>query len=713
MEGGGAKVIPAYPDANDPGKPADTKVIQQRHPPAEQKPYMRLEMYEQKKKQAPPQQPLQYLPTMTQYPAYPVPGQMATYAPPIVANNIYIGEPNPMDNHGNVNAVYEDLLPMKDMPNSQNTISERSSLFNYVRSVILNNKDGTKISFRTGKNNLFERLKTTELNPYHYGGIKDNPYSTLPQNMLLYRSCYPIKVGPYGNTCSKDSLGMNIRIYRMTKWEMSIGHIPDAEFYKSEVWREIKFYEYVRENILKKNVCPNFVMLFGYSLCDDSEINFDAIDKMKIDKVVNPKTVVIKDKVGQAPYVPIVGMMANGLPVVIPPQVPKVQQKMETVVVMTATGQPILTQRPVTKQIIPPAPVPASSKGEFIMPNPNAYDDDVLTALTESPTYNFMQWASKNYAQNGPNYQMIHTGYYSEKIWYSVLFQLMAALYTLQKHRIHINQFSLKDNVYIKDLTNVPTATNYWKYIINGVSYYVPNYGFLVLIDSKFNEPIPSFNAAATGNPVMEQRIQMSSSIFNDPNALTDDEINTKIFDTFTEVFNKNNFNSEFEQNGGVHPPPEIISFFDAIYSSIKAETAQAAQLPQTSVKPKRNISDYIYVYMRRFMNNRIGTYLTKPELEYIQRLNKNFRYGEIIVYEEKPDTFKFVLFGGQKSKGLVHILDRNINATGGLLSNVISSKDIPIGNLYSYSQVQPIKQDYKMNDVKLDEADMLETYVL
>lgn len=682
---------------------------QQRHPPAEAKPVVRFEMFEKKK---PPQQPpptFQYLPNTFQWP--PVPGGV-TYTQPNIVNQMFVGVADPSSKHFEINAIYEDMLPVKNAPTSQTTINERSMLSTYVKSMVLGGKDGEKISFRKGKNNLFDRLKTTEFNPYHYGGLKDNPYSTLPENLLLYRSCYPIKKGPYGKMCAKDSLGMNIRIYRMTRWEMMIGtqqmqapdqSIKDLKIWYSEVWREILFYQTVHEKILKTMACPHFVMMYGYSLCDDSEINFEEITKIKSNKTAPAVVVPIKDEPGHIPsYIPTI----DGY-FVEKQQIPQKQQR-EFSFVREADGKKITI--PYVVEDIAPPPVPAGlPKGMYVMPNPNAYASDVLTVLTESPTYNFMQWVSKKYEPIGNNYQMIHTGYYDKKIWESVLFQIMVGLYALQYNHIHITNFSLQNNVYIKDLTNVPATTTFWKYIINGISYYVPNYGYLVLFDSKFRTPEITINASRPSERY--RRIIFSKDIIDDESAPSNDEIDKEVFKTFMNVFNSNNFGSEFEKNGGIYPSSDISAYINKINEIANAEWNKA--------NGSKNIGDYIYIFMRQFMNNRIGTYLSKQEQEHIIKTSKKFMHGDVIVYEEASDTYKFVLFCGDTS-GMGHILSsqnsvQNITGQAGkeLDHTEKVSMNVPYGNLYAYSRMQPIKQDFKIGEAKLDDYDLLETYFI
>jgi len=45
----------------------------------------------------------------------------------------------------------------------------------------------------------------------------------------------------------------------------------------ANVWRELVYYEYVREQILKKYKCPNFIMLYAYYTANNVNIDFEKI----------------------------------------------------------------------------------------------------------------------------------------------------------------------------------------------------------------------------------------------------------------------------------------------------------------------------------------------------------------------------------------------------------------------------------------------------
>ncbi len=81
---------------------------------------------------------------------------------------------------------------------------------------------------------------------------------------------------------------------------------------------------------------------------------------------------------------------------------------------------------------------------------------------------------------------------------------------------------------------------------------------------------------------------------------LTDQEIDDKLFEMFTNAFDPNSFDDNFVKSGGNKPPSQVITLLQNIATDITNGTLG------------KNIDAYIFKYMRTFMNNRIGTYLKK-----------------------------------------------------------------------------------------------------
>jgi hypothetical protein len=550
--------------------------------------------------------------------------------PPImpVINTYNISASGPMVDHTRLNMIYENVLPGKEMNATAITINERLTLHNYMRSTMFPRGDGSNINlYGSGKDSLVSHIKFMDLNPYNSYKLSNNPYKGLPNDMLLYRSCYPIRHNMEFRTvsCARGALGMNIRIYKMTDGEFSVNSQKDKKILDYDIWREVGYYEYVREQIIKKKQSPNFISLFGYYVTENSQIDFDKLRSLK----------------GEG-----------------------IRQEVRYVF-----------QNPDKK---------------LLVANPNNYSGKTLVSLTEAPLYSLMGWASKVYTVEGISKKMINTGYHSEAVWHSIMFQIMVALYVMQKHGIIFNNFHPETNIFIKDLNLNTNATTYWKYKIDGLDYYIPNYGYLVMFDSSYQDIVQTKGVLG----VSPLKFKISGKLFEDN--LKQEEIQQRIFEMFKRTFDPNIFNDSFFNDDGCKPPPEIYALFENISHDI-------------NTKPGYDIGKYIVKYMSKFMHNRIGSYLKETEIkDNIRREDtKDFTKGQLIVFEELANTYKFVAFLRKENNGIAVILTKDDKDSKELLE-----KRVSITTLYGFSKVEPIVQNFKPNESNLNEDELLETYV-
>lgn len=642
----------------------------------------------------------------------------------IKSYNINVG--GPTDDHVKLNMVYEDVLPNKGVTATPTTISERLSLFNYLRSVMFSKGDGQDISLGGDSNNsILSHIKFMDLNPYNIYKYSINPYKGLPKDMLLYRSCYPIRHEPNAGSisCARGSMGMNVRIYKLTVGEYKRG----SNYFSYETWRDLAYYEYVREHIIKQKETPNFVSMYGFYLASKSNIDFDKINSIRgIEKEFQSrfhKEIPIKSGITDSSGNPIVPPNnTNGAPVVAPfsfanakivndvkntIDVPKLDNKQ---VMYSPFIHPFLNKRP---QIMAGGGFKVGSDGKIIaddpsdipmkfrdedeqkkatklVDNPDAYVGNALICLTESPMYNLLEWASKTYTQSGNIKTMIHTGYYSDKIWYSMLFQIMVALFALQKHGIVFNNFKVENNVFVKDLQETGAVTTFWKYKVDGIDYYIPNYGYLVLLDSSYRE-LDHVPTTIIQTLVANKRIV--SKQFEDN--INDAELYKRTFEQFKKTFDINIFSDPvFMNNGGCKPSNEVLGFIARIKSKIADDT-------------KYDISTYISDFMGMFMNNRIGTYLKDNEISNIRKDERGFTKGQIIVHEVAANTYKFALFVNDNGNNMSRIYTKLDNTKD------IIGKDVSNAILYGYSKMETIVQNFKPNESNLNEDELLETYIL
>ena len=244
-----------------------------------------LQIYDTKKISKPTVEPSLYVPftnTTTpyvppQYSSLPYdgmpffPGKYGLRNIPFVKQyNINID--GPTADHTRVNTIFEDMLPREHFGGTLDTISERFNLHNLIRSSLMKKGDGEDIDLDgAGDNSILKYIKFIHLNPFNSLEYTANPYKSLPNGFLVYSSCYPIRYASDGNyvKCAKNSVGILVKIYEMKD--------KNVDWRQSELWREVKYYEFVRDKIVKDNKCPNIAFIYGYFICKDCKFDFDKL----------------------------------------------------------------------------------------------------------------------------------------------------------------------------------------------------------------------------------------------------------------------------------------------------------------------------------------------------------------------------------------------------------------------------------------------------
>jgi hypothetical protein len=676
-----------------------------------QKPLVDLQVYTPPKPPAPRRtvDPALFVPMHTTTPHYPpqyqymhgqglVPGYQHPflYKPneiPVIKNyTINVGGPE--DDHAKVSAIYEDILPSKEFVNTSNTLGERLNIYNFVRSIFIRQSDGEDINLGNGQNSLLSYLKLMDLNPYSSHHFTENPYKSLPDNMLIYRSCYPIRFDRHTHTvqCASNSIGMNIRIYKLTMAEYNIKKQDSTKYHEHDIWREVAYYEYIREQVIKRKVCPNFAMLFAYYICENCNIDFDKLAKIKGNYKKEPDYIVdghkaIADVTGDivvgydddanaSQYKPLKIDGPNG-PKDTQQKAPSQDEYKEE---RNAYGIP----KRISKEPV-----------QTIMPHSNAFSGRALIALTESPNYNIYGWASRTYQVDGNIRKMVNTGFHTSEVWQSVLFQIIVALYVLQIHKIAFRDFTIKDNIYIKDISAHSNITNYWKYKIDGIDYYIPNYGYLVLVDSNFKDV--EKKDYTFGKKSSDKKYKIYSNIYkrDDGKEWDDQDLIKKCCSKFKNVLDPNAFSKSFTNEGGSKPPEDILDLITKIHDEATSSN-------------KTDIGHYIYTYMRMFMNNRVGTLLKETEVKNVRKDDhKPLSKGDVVVHEVQHETYKFVIYvNGDSQQGKATILTREDQSKKDIIE-----KEVPITSLFNYSRYDPIVQNYKANEANLNDEDLLEVY--
>ena len=626
--------------------------------------------------------------------------------------NINIGGPNA--NHTIASMIYEDVLPPSNIYSSYKTLNERNNLLNYVRGSFITNEEGEDIQFDGDKNSLNSRLKFLELNPFNANKYINNPYEGLPDKFLLYRSCYPIVYDKQTSCvqCQKNSVGMNIRIYGLTvnefmakhpdytiEKEMNDGKMKlmswnafkntgfptsvevkpdfkgdkkflndkiisnisdiksikmiygmrggrdekeaentnpnpndnvlinnnnnllnntnaidttknidtiddDINIYKFNLWREIAYYEYVRNNVCKTLVSPNFVQSYCYFVNNKSEIKFNKLKDRKLKILTN------------------------------------------------------------TDEI-----------------------DKTIVLLTESPTYDLITWCTNSYTKVNNIQKQIYTGYKTKAVWESVIAQMLIVFCVMDKYNFTFENMAINKNFFIKDLNIVGETKNTWLYVINGIQYFIPNTGNLLLFDSSYDEinHFISKNIYGDDENIVKQSICknietcISDGLINNSNTVAPDY---RIKEYISQLngwirTNKNNKNSNNNNNN-------ILDF--------------------KSEDPNNN---FVLFGLSKFLHDRTGTLLFDDEVKNIkQNSTSPFKRGEMIVYEELNDLFKFVIYYSNKDENTCYIVSKDDK-------NEIQIIEANKFNIFHYSIYETIKHETKTPDSSQMTDLILETYYI
>jgi len=625
-----------------------------------------------------------------------------------------------------IHYLYEDVLPTLNglTQKSLTTLAERSTIYQYLRSIFVKHNDGEDINIgsrgptngqRAELTNLLSHIKLMEMNPYHFSVITSNPYKTLPDNFLMFRSCYPVRLNRENNivTCAPENLGLHIRIYQMRVLDILAEAVGERlKKNDCDIWREIAYYEFVMENILKPKKCPNFIMMYSWYKTYKSGVDFAKLQLLKSDKTKNIRAIddnkaylnaKIRDDMAR-----VLMEIGNGIADINKLNALKKQNG------NMAANPDISVNQDGIKVYTSNIKLPSKSlefemvfkEEELANFNIQFPTNKCIVSITEAPNHNLFDWGTKSYSVDmGPIKKMVQTGFHDIKVWQSIVFQLLTAVYVMFMDGLVINEMSIENNVYIKDLNREESYIGYWKYKVNGLDYYVPNFGYLLLIDSKYNDITGGIE-----NVILERQyeVKYNHKIYGKMFSDTDKIIFEKSKENILRIFNPNTFGQGFTSAGGIKPPSEILNMFTKI-NNILTPINVPADFEQ-------NLKSIFIDTQSHFLHNRIGKGVKDIEKDQLIRDDPKFKRGEILAevrggpMAPGGESFKWVICLGPdvNTPGFFDVY--GVDPAYDNSTNCIIRHGIAPGDLRrSFTFVE---QDFKPNQ-KLVEDDLLETYVV
>jgi len=634
----------------------------------------------------------------------------------------------PTANLTTINRIYEDVLPGDPKTFTAISLFEREQLITFLRNSMLTITDGEEMNISGGKNTLLSYIKLMDINPY---SLNKNPYIDLPRNFLLYRAAYPVRFNDKNKFIGigKPSMGINIRLYMMSLGDLrckTINNNINSDNF--DLWREIKYYDTIREQIMKRKISPNFVVPILYKIDSESKIDWNKLDIIRSNKFNggtlkelqnNQKLINIKHNFNLTTsifnsFIPNY-FKNNNVSIIIDSkkkdteltQLLQQQEQLQDQLLNLQKQQISIQQQiQVKKQSVLIQQLKNLQNQQIelqkqleeiykillkIQPNYSNKEDitinsgKMLILLTEAPTSNIIQWASTIYETTGSIKKMISTGYHSPEVWKSVLFQLIYACSVLQKMEIYMENFSLENNVYIKDINFDANSIGSWKYKIDNIDYYVPNYGYILLLDSKYAD-ITINQQFINTQTKLNQKYKIYGKIFNENSDFDMPNIKSKILSQFKSILHSDNFRHNLRVKGGSIPPDEIITLLEKI-----------------DKKNFNSIIEYIPEFFSEYVHNRVGTLLTKTERDLINSLYvPKIDPGMLISYAPKFDEHYWAIFKGKIDRRTSKILIKEKN------SYVI--KDVPNSKLKNYPLNEKVIFD-NVKNMKFEESYIYETY--
>ena len=541
-------------------------------------------------------------------------------------------------NHTVLNSLYEDIIPGDPYQYTMIKTFERDEIKNFIRNSVLVKEDYEDITLQksTGRS-LLSFFRILHFNPY--GTSNKNPYTDIPFNFLIYNLAYPVKFEDNRVEAAKNAMGFNLRIYNLnngaanyknTTLTTSTGRILDG--FDFDVWREIFYYETITNMIIKKKVSPNFIQMIFYTRDKESKIKYDELKR-----IINTHS-------------------STGLELVLDKS-----KKMFKNITITDNLKEYFGGR-----------FPEMSTSDL------AKDSGLsLLAVTEAPNYSIREWASPMYNKFSARHEMVSTGNHSVEEWRSVLFQTLYACYVMEKVGFHYRDFSL-DNIFVKDLFVNKSSVNHWKYIVDDYEFYVPNFGYLVLLDSRFKDISSTYTVDHNRIVGEDQTFKLTGKIFGD----TRNGINqTDLLEKIKQIFNTPTFN--------LTPPSEIVSLLSDIYNTLTNTNSI-----------KQTICDNF----AHLLNNRIGTPLTSTERSNLSVTSfKDITNGKLVVYQKRYEEFIWVVYNGKDTdtkKRKIIYMDNNI----------VKHESVFPHSLINYPSNEPIIPN-NTRTMRFDTGSTIETY--
>ena len=682
--------------------------------------------------------------------------------------NITIGDPGITGNF--IGEFYEDMLPDAPYPLNSLTLKDRIKLRGYVRNLLIEERDGEVMNITGGEKSFRKYVKWGPFNPY---SLKNNPYEDCATRFCIYSAFYPMRYDNEKKVfnIAKDATSFNIRAYDLSIGSLYSDRLSEElKLENFNVFRDLTYYKYILSEIINKKVSPNFVNMILYKTDTATKIKYDKLVEFKlrhlpkalrnfaykplnllanIDEQIENAKIFIKtfeqdylkkiltkhsnkyktvDDLDATVLNEYIDKIANN------PEYEKQKDDLLITAGLTLDDIKINTDtasktiqlsryRRKMKELRNMLYMFGLDKGKSLVNSLNKdktvqnsfnknltnESDKSLIIMTEGPTHNILRWASPVYNKNGAQHIMTATGFHSEEAWMSVYFQIVHIMMVLKNHNIYFRELSLGKNIFIKDVYHDAGNLGYWKYVVNGLDYYVPNHGYIVMFDSSYSDKLDVFNMKnivsdtefAKTKGKEEYKI-LSHTIFPNTNfsamdkeARTDTNVDDEEFistkletDIGKEILNPDHLVERISHMRGICPTENFIKTLRSIHNTYT---------------DKKDLNDILSTYFATYLHTRIGTLLSTIEINNISLIPvRDLTKGKMVIYQERFGEYKWAMY----------IRSVNTYKHKIIVDHKGNERIVFLASLRSYPENLTIDQLFKKGH-KYMEEDLLDTYVM
>jgi hypothetical protein len=283
---------------------------------------------------------------------------------------------------------------------------------------------------------------------------------------------------------------------------------------------------------------------------------------------------------------------------------------------------------------------------------------------------------------------MISTGHRTVKEWKSVLFQFVYTFAILQKHNILFENLSLENNFFIKDTYANSSNLGFWIYKSENINFYVPNYGYILLFDSKYTDvKYLNDNTIDDKLDINEKRFKIiSDTLYKNNNGERDSiipNIKNHIFQSFRNIIYRSNFNNILKKHGAHIPHNDITKLLDDMYNDGDTD-----------------IFKYLLKYFKEYCHNKIGSNLTENEIKLVNLyVRPIIKPGKMCVLQLRFNEYTWAQVVDKVGSNRTRILMKDS------VSDDVKEITVPNHRLLAYHQNETVTLNPPLNDSNLIES--------